>query len=108
MPARSLPPPLSHPLRVDAAPPSPEAGEPKMAVPPSVRAQLLATQHWSLLATRSMTQSEVLSRITMFLTLVSASIVSLALIGQVTRFDQRFITFALVLMAMVLLVGSLT
>src|SRR6266566_3500488 len=75
---------------------------------PSVRAQLLATEHWSLLATRSMTQSEVLSRITMFLTLVSASIVSLALVGQVTRFDQRFITFALVLLGLVILVGTLT
>jgi hypothetical protein len=38
-----------------------------------VRAQLLAT--------RSTTQSEVLSRITTFLMLVSASIVSLALVG---------------------------
>jgi hypothetical protein len=75
---------------------------------PSVRAQLLATEHWSLLATRSTTQSEVLSRITTFLMLVSASIVSLALIGQATRFDRRFITFALVLLAMVLMVGALT
>ena len=78
------------------------------SAPPSVRAQLLATEHWSLLATRSTTQSEVLSRITTFLMLVSASIVSLALIGQVTGFDRRFITFALVLLGMVLMVGALT
>jgi hypothetical protein len=75
---------------------------------PSVRAQLLATEHWSLLATRSTTQSEVLSRITTFLMLVSASIVSLALIGQATRFDRRFITFALVLLGMVIMIGFLT
>ena len=73
---------------------------------PSVRAQLLATEHWSLLATRSTTQSEVLSRITTFLMLVSASIVSLALIGQATRFDRRFITFALVLLGMVIMVNA--
>ena len=78
------------------------------SVAPSVRAQLLATEHWSLLATRSTTQNEVLSRITTFLMLVSASIVSLALIGQATRFDRRFITFALVLLGMVVLVGTLT
>jgi hypothetical protein len=78
------------------------------SAPSSVRAQLLATEHWSLLATRSTTQSEVLSRITTFLMLVSASIVSLALIGQVTRFDRRFITFALVLLGMVIMVGMLT
>ena len=76
--------------------------------PPSVRAQLLATEHWSLLATRSTTQSEVLSRITTFLMLVSASIVSLALIGQATRFGGRFLTFALVLLGMVVMIGTLT
>jgi lipopolysaccharide export LptBFGC system permease protein LptF len=76
--------------------------------PPSVRAQLLATEHWSLLATRSTAQSEVLSRITTFLTLVSASIVSLALIGQATRFGGRFLTFALVLLGMVVMIGTLT
>jgi hypothetical protein len=74
----------------------------------SVRAQLLATEHWSLLATRSATQSEVLSRITTFLMLVSASIVGLALIGQATGFDRRFIAFALVLLGMVIMVGTLT
>jgi hypothetical protein len=51
--------------------------------------QLLATEHWSLLATRSMTQSEILNRITTVLLLVSASTVSLALIEQLTRFDRR-------------------
>ena len=90
-------------------PPTPEVSQPRMGgALPGVRAQLLATEHWSLLATRSTAQSEVLSRITTFLTLVSASIVSLALIGQFTRFDQRFITFALVLLGMLALTGTLT
>jgi hypothetical protein len=40
--------------------------------------------------------------------LVSASIVSLALIGQFTRFDRRFVTFALVLLGMLIMVGMLT
>jgi len=75
---------------------------------PSVRAQLLATEHWSLLATRSTTQSELLSRITTFLMLVSASIVGLALIGQATRYEGRFLTFALVLLGMVVMIGTLT
>lgn len=74
----------------------------------SVRAQLLATEHWSLLAARSTTQSEFLSRITTFLMLVSASIVGLALIGQATRFGGRFLTFALVLLGMVVMIGTLT
>jgi len=61
-----------------------------------------------LLATRSTTQSEVLSRITTFLMLVSSSIVGLALIGQATRFDGRFIAFALVLLGMLVVIGTLT
>lgn len=75
---------------------------------PAVRAQLLATEHWSLLATRGTTQSELLSRITTFLMLVSSSIVGLALIGQFTRFDGRFITFALILLGALTVIGTLT
>ena len=78
------------------------------SAPSSVRAQLLVTEHWSLLATRSTAQSELLSRITTFLMLVSASIVGLALLGQATRFGGRFLTFALVLLGLVVMVGTLT
>jgi hypothetical protein len=81
---------------------------PKEDVSPSVRAQLLATEHWSLLASRSTTQNELLVRIAIFLTLVSASVVSLALVGQATDFDGRFDSFAIVLFSILLLVGTLT
>jgi hypothetical protein len=75
---------------------------------PSVRAQLLATEHYSLLASRSTTQNELLVRIAIFLTLVSASVVSLALVGQGTDFDGRFDAFTVVLFSILLLVGTLT
>ena len=75
---------------------------------PSVRAQLLATEHWSLLASRSTTQSEVLTRINMFLTLVSAGLVSLALVGQATGFSEAFVIFAITVLGFVCLVGVLT
>lgn len=95
--------------------PSPAAQPPVQAGPgaapaavPAIRAQLLATEHWSLLATRSTTQSEVLSRITTFLMLISASVISLGLIGQVARFGVRFITFALVVLTTDLVIGTLT
>jgi hypothetical protein len=77
-------------------------------ISPTVRAQLLATEHWSLLASRSTTQNELLVRIAIFLTLVSASIVGLALVGQATDFDGRFEAFAIVLTSILLLVGTLT
>ena len=78
------------------------------STPLAVRAQLLATEHWSLLATRSMVTSEMLTRMATLLALVSSSIVGLALIGQVTRFDWRFVTFALILDGMLFVVGTLT
>ena len=81
---------------------------PNEEVAPSVRAQLLATEHWSLLASRSTTQNELLVRIAIFLTLVSASVVSLALVGQATDFDGRFDVFTLLLFSILLLVGTLT
>ncbi len=49
---------------------------------PTIRAQLLATEHWSLLAARGLTWSEVMSRITLHLTVTSAAVVVLALVTQ--------------------------
>jgi hypothetical protein len=76
--------------------------------PPSLRAQLLVSEYAGIVSTRSMTQSEVLVRISMFLTLVSASVVSLALIGQATGFGSFFTVFALVLLGAVVVIGALT
>jgi hypothetical protein len=87
---------------------SEEGPEQGSAITPAVRAQLLATEHWSLLASRSTTQSEVLTRISMFLTLTSAGLVSLALVGQATDFSGAFPTFAIAVLGIVLLVGILT
>lgn len=96
-------------LTMRSAPPATsDSAGPDAGTPLAVRAQLLATEHWSLLATRSTTQSEVLSRITTFLMLVSSSIVGLALVGQFTRFDWRFTTFALVLLGVLVIIGTLT
>lgn len=89
-----------------ATPPPPQ---PDPSAPPSaLRAQILATEHWSLLASRTTTQNEVLTRISMFLTFVSAVLVSLALVGQATGFGDAFSTVAVALLSVALLVGILT
>jgi len=88
-------------LSAAAPPPVPVSGA-------GVQVQILATEHWSLLASRSTTQSEILVRITMFLTLVSATVVSLALVGQIIGFTSTFAWFAVGLLAIVSIVGSLT
>ncbi|MGR0158292.1 hypothetical protein [Paenarthrobacter nitroguajacolicus] len=86
--------------------PSPEPPSPELS--PSVRAQLLATEHWSLLASRSTTQGEVLTRISMFLTFTSASLLSVALVGNATQFSDAFRAFALTILCIDLVVGLLT
>lgn len=77
--------------------------------PPSpARAQLLATEHWGLLASRSTAQAEVLTRISMFLMFTSASLVSLALVGQATRFTGPFLLLAVIVLAVDAGMGLLT
>ncbi len=80
----------------------------RSGVTDAVRAQILATEHWSLLATRSMTWNEVFSRATMFLTVLSAAVVALALVAQATGFGPGFRLFALLVLPIVLLVGIAT
>ena len=77
-------------------------------VPASVRAQLLATEHWGLLASRSTAQGEVLTRISMFLTFTSASVVSMALVGQATGFSAAFVLLAVVVLFIDTAIGLLT
>jgi len=74
----------------------------------SLRAQMLATEHWGLLAARSTAQSEVLTRITIFLTLVSAGLLTIGLLGQATGFDAWFPVAALAILGFLCLIGLLT
>ncbi len=67
--------------------------------------QILATEHWSLLATRSLIWNEALSRASVFLTVLSAAIVSLALLADATGFGPETTTLALVLLPIVFLLG---
>ena len=78
------------------------------AIPDALRVQILATELWSLLATRSMTWNEIFTRASMFLTTLSAAVVSLALIAQATGFDESFRAFALVVLPVVLFLGIST
>jgi uncharacterized membrane protein YeaQ/YmgE (transglycosylase-associated protein family) len=71
----------------------------------ALRLQVLATEHWSLLATRTMLWNESFSRTGMFLTVVSASVVGLALVGQAEDFGDDFRAFALLLLPLVLALG---
>lgn len=72
------------------------------------RAQILATEHWGLLAARSTAQSEVLTRITIFLTLVSAGLITIGLLGQASRFQGWFTPAMLAILGFLCFVGFVT
>jgi len=71
------------------------------------RIQILATEHWSMLATRSLSWSEAFSRASMFLSALSGTVVALALVGQ-TMGGHGFVLFALLLLPVTLFVGATT
>jgi hypothetical protein len=74
----------------------------------TVRVQMLATEHWSLLATRSLSWNESFARAGMFLSLLSGAVVALALVAQATSFGEGFVLFALLTLPVVLFVGVAT
>lgn len=72
------------------------------------RLQILATEHWSLLATRSLTYTESFSRVSMFFSVLSGAVISLALIAQAGRFGETFVAAAILVLSVVFFVGVAT
>ncbi len=72
------------------------------------RMQILATEHWSLLATRSLSYTESFSRVSMFLSVLSGAVIALALIAQADRFGETFVLIAILLLSVVIFVGVAT
>jgi hypothetical protein len=98
-PSEPTPPPGSAPG------PTPPASD---TITPALRIQILATEHWSLLATRSLAWNEVFARAGMFLAALSGAIVALALAAQAFHFGEGFKLFALVILPVVLFIGVTT
>ena len=78
------------------------------AISPAMRLQILSTEHWSLLASRSLAWNESFSRAGMFLTTLTGAIVALALVAQASAFGDAFTLFALVILPVVLFIGVTT
>ena len=74
----------------------------------SEKLQILATEHWSLLATRSLIYQESLGRVNMFLAILSGSVIALALIAQADRFGTVFTAIAIFMLAIVFFTGVAT
>ena len=74
----------------------------------ATKLQILATEHWSLLATRSLTYSESLARVSVFLAILSGAVIALALVAQADRFGPAFIAAAIFMLLVVLFAGVAT
>lgn len=90
------------------AEPAPNPGRETGGPTTSMRLQILATEHWSLLASRSLAWNESFSRSGMFLSTLAGSIVALALVAQASSFGEGFSLFALVILPAVLFIGVAT
>src|SRR2546426_4141013 len=77
-------------------------------ISPALRLQILSTEHWSLLATRSLAWNEVFARASTYLSALAGSIVALALVGQGSQFGTNFLVFGIVILPVVLVIGVTT
>jgi hypothetical protein len=75
---------------------------------PASKLQILATEHWSLLATRALTYTESLGRVNMFLAILSGAVIALALVAQADRFGPIFIAVAIFMLSVVFFTGVAT
>ncbi|MBA2380945.1 MAG: hypothetical protein H0V73_02450 [Chloroflexi bacterium] len=86
--------------------PAPVGGGPAATpTPVQIRLQILSTEHWSLLASRSLAWNESFSRAGMYLSTLTGAMVALGLIAGVSGFNDAFFVFALVILPVALFVG---
>jgi type III secretory pathway component EscS len=69
---------------------------------------ILTTEHWSLLSTRTLGYQEMFGRTTIFVAILSGTVVALALLAQATDFRRETLWFALMLISVALFIGLAT
>jgi hypothetical protein len=92
--------------------PPPEPGPTPVAgggssepTPVQIRLQILSTEHWSLLASRSLAWNESFARAGMYLSTLSGAMVALGLIAGIDKAGDTFFAFALVVLPVELFIG---
>lgn len=78
------------------------------SVDPQLRLQNIALEAQELLQQRSMAWIETTNRVTMFMTVVGATVFALALVGNAVDFDTSFLLFAAVGIGIALAIGIFT
>lgn len=69
---------------------------------------ILTTEHWSLLSTRALGYQEMFARATIFIAILSGTVVALALLAQATRFSRETLWVALLMIPVDLFIGIAT
>ena len=69
---------------------------------------ILTTEHWSLLSARNLGYQEMFGRATIFIGVLSGTVIALALLAQATQFGRETLAFAAVLFAVSLFIGLAT
>jgi hypothetical protein len=92
----------------EPAPPVTQQTASREGTTPALQLQVLATEHWGLLATRALAWNESFARAGMLLSALSGAIVALALAAQATGFGVGFVLFAVVILPVVLFLGVAT
>ena len=69
---------------------------------------ILTTEHWSLLSARSLGYQEMFGRATVFIGILSGTVIALALLAQATQFGRQTLSFAAVLFTVSLFIGIAT
>lgn len=103
MEERSTGVPPEGPLRAHGGPAAGSAAD-GLGADPRVLT-ILSTEHWSLLAGRSLVYNEAFSRAGMYLSFLSATVVALGLIATATGFSDAFLRITAVLLGIDLFIG---
>jgi hypothetical protein len=69
---------------------------------------ILTTEHWSLLSTRTLGYQEMFGRATIFIGVLSGTVIALALLAQATNFGREALSFAVLLISVALFIGIVT
>jgi hypothetical protein len=69
---------------------------------------ILTTEHWSLLSTRNLGYQEMFGRTTIFIAVLSAIVIAIALLAQASHFGREILSVTLLLIAVGLFIGVAT
>jgi len=69
---------------------------------------ILTTEHWSLLSARALGYQEMIGRATIFVTILSGTVIALTLMAQATQFGRETLLVGLLLISVALFIGLVT